>query len=518
MWSSRLIPPFLLLSLAFGQSNQDRLRLGPVHLKAPEHIEMLVELPEGVVAGVNDFQLVEDGEPTVHAKASTKFRDSGWTLAVVLAVDISKSLRKLDIEEVKKALTDFASQFKDSLALVTFGDEANVVASFETPPAELINHISALSPIGKRTRLYEALDKSLALFQARPERERQRIIVLSDGAEESEERANLIDEIIAKAERPERRRVAIDTIWIERRDPLARNTLVRLAEQTDGFHDDAKLAGQIQTALGKVMDRTNQAVVVSFERKLREAGVTTRHLGVNVGSATASKALQTPIPKSFIEPPTPAPWWKILLDKIAELSSWLMALLAALTLYVLYLVTYIIVRKYFPERLVLFPFCPFPLTQEKEEITVVREPPKISELPKLPEKSKRQTRVEHTAEPLRRAVQAGVLVLQAVKGPLEGQRIPVEKDFFRIGADPDNDLPISSDIYLSGQHAAIQASGGQWILVDRGSRNGTFVDGRKVTKGPGQSLQPGQSIQVGTSEFRVIIEGHVSTLDSQLLR
>jgi pSer/pThr/pTyr-binding forkhead associated (FHA) protein len=106
-------------------------------------------------------------------------------------------------------------------------------------------------------------------------------------------------------------------------------------------------------------------------------------------------------------------------------------------------------------------------------------------------------------------------VLQAVKGPLEGQRIPVEKDFFRIGADPDNDLPITSDIYLSGQHAAIQASGGRWILVDRGSRNGTFVDGRKVTSGPGQHLAPGQSIQVGTSEFRVIIESHVLTHDTQ---
>ena len=100
-------------------------------------------------------------------------------------------------------------------------------------------------------------------------------------------------------------------------------------------------------------------------------------------------------------------------------------------------------------------------------------------------------------------------MLQAVKGPLEGQRISIEKDYFRIGADPDNDLTITSDIYLSGQHAAIQAAGGKWILVDRGSRNGTFVDGRKVASGPGQHLHAGQSIQVGTSEFRVIIEGHM---------
>jgi pSer/pThr/pTyr-binding forkhead associated (FHA) protein len=106
-------------------------------------------------------------------------------------------------------------------------------------------------------------------------------------------------------------------------------------------------------------------------------------------------------------------------------------------------------------------------------------------------------------------------VLQAVKGPLEGQRISIEKDYFRIGADPDNDLPIASDIYLSGQHAAIQAAGGKWVLLDRGSRNGTFVDGRKLASGPGQNLHAGQSIQIGTSEFRVIIEGQTATRDSQ---
>jgi hypothetical protein len=382
----------------------------------------------------------------------------------------------------------------------------------------MIANLSTLRLGGKQTRLYGAVDKGLELFQTRPEPERRRIIVLSDGAEASPERPEYIDQVIAKAEQ---RRVAIDTIWIGRGPAWTRNTLVRMAERTDGLHNDAKYAGEIEAALGKVMEQINGAFVASFDRRL-ETGLTTQRLGATVnqpGIAPASIALSTPIPRSSTRPPEPEgkPAGGILTflwGLISDLHSWLAAVLAALTLYILYLVIYLIVRKYFPERLVLFPFCPFPLRKVKEPPP----PPPRPVSPLKPQaKSRRRTIVEHTAGVVGTA-DSGSLVLQAVKGPLEGERIPVEKDYFRIGADPDNDLPITSDIYLSGQHAAIQAAGGKWILVDRGSRNGTFVDGRKVTSGPGQHLHPGQSIQVGTSEFRVIIEGHVVTHDSQAPR
>jgi hypothetical protein len=491
------------------------MRLGPVFIKTPEHIEMLVELPQGVAVTANDVQLLEDGEPTIRANALTKFRDSGWTLAVVLAMDMSRSLPNRDLEEAKSALKNFATELKDPLALITFADEPAVVASFDAPREDMIANLLTLRLGGKQTRLYGAVDTSLELFQARPEPERRRIIVLSDGAEASPERPEYIDQILAKAEQ---RRVAIDTIWIGRGPAWTRNTLVRMAERTDGLHNDAKYAGEIQTALGKVMERINGAFVASFDRKL-EPGLTTQRIGITVnqpGVAQATLALSAPIPRSSTRPPEPTPSGGIFSDIwgiISDLQSWLAAVLAALTLYLLYLVIYLIVRHYYPERLVLFPFCPFPL-RKLEEPPPPSPPGPVTPIHTPHVKSKRRTIVEHSAG-VGTTAASGSLVLQAVKGPLEGQRIPVQKDFFRIGADPDNDLPITSDIYLSGHHAAIQASGGKWILVDRGSRNGTFVDGRKVTSGPGQHLHPGQSIQVGTSEFRVIIESSLQAHDTQ---
>ena len=86
----------------------------------------------------------------------------------------------------------------------------------------MINSTSTIRPGGKQTRLYGAVDKALELFQPRPEPERRRIIVLSDGAETSSERPEYIDEVIAKAEQ---RRIAIDTIWIGRGPVWSRNLL-----------------------------------------------------------------------------------------------------------------------------------------------------------------------------------------------------------------------------------------------------------------------------------------------------
>jgi pSer/pThr/pTyr-binding forkhead associated (FHA) protein len=103
------------------------------------------------------------------------------------------------------------------------------------------------------------------------------------------------------------------------------------------------------------------------------------------------------------------------------------------------------------------------------------------------------------------------LALDAVDGPLRGQRIAVVGSRFQIGADNSNELRITADKYLSGMHARIEHSQGQWTLIDSGSSNGTFVNGRRLTSGQAHPLHNGESIRVGTSEFRVMLAAVAST-------
>jgi pSer/pThr/pTyr-binding forkhead associated (FHA) protein len=54
-----------------------------------------------------------------------------------------------------------------------------------------------------------------------------------------------------------------------------------------------------------------------------------------------------------------------------------------------------------------------------------------------------------------------------------------EGDRLTIGRHPDNDI-VPKDAAVSNHHAVIQRKDEKVILVDKGSKNGTFVNGKKV--------------------------------------
>ncbi|HKP12152.1 MAG TPA: FHA domain-containing protein, partial [Blastocatellia bacterium] len=68
----------------------------------------------------------------------------------------------------------------------------------------------------------------------------------------------------------------------------------------------------------------------------------------------------------------------------------------------------------------------------------------------------------------------------------------------QIGKGPRNDLVIT-DPAVSSAHAVIRAEGEQFTISDLGSRNGTFVNGRRLTQS--QPLQHGDVIGIGLSKL-----------------
>jgi hypothetical protein len=92
-------------------------------------------------------------------------------------------------------------------------------------------------------------------------------------------------------------------------------------------------------------------------------------------------------------------------------------------------------------------------------------------------------------------------VLRVVVGYCSTREIDCSCGPVTIGRAPDNSL-IVDDGRVSRQHARIELDGGNWRITDNNSRNGTFVNGARVTS---QSLQPGDKIVIGTAllEFKV---------------
>jgi hypothetical protein len=172
-----------------------------------------------------------------------------------------------------------------------------------------------------------------------------------------------------------------------------------------------------------------------------------------------------------------------------------------------YTASYFLVKKYYPTYINVFPINPADPLNRKQTKSASTEsiapPPSVVPARTASPKKRdpRRTIVERDSD----AMPAGRLVLQGVSGPVQGRSIPVENSYFRIGADPESDLTLADDDYVSGRHAAIQASDGAFLLVDQGSRNGTYVDGERLEAGPGRVLRSGQSIRIGASEFRVML-------------
>ena len=92
------------------------------------------------------------------------------------------------------------------------------------------------------------------------------------------------------------------------------------------------------------------------------------------------------------------------------------------------------------------------------------------------------------------------LRLRVTAGNAEGSEIQV-RDEFVIGRQASEEGQLGQDAEISRQHARIAGSNGTFTIEDLGSTNGTFVNGRRISKP--ELLSPGDRIQVGTTTLVV---------------
>jgi hypothetical protein len=89
--------------------------------------------------------------------------------------------------------------------------------------------------------------------------------------------------------------------------------------------------------------------------------------------------------------------------------------------------------------------------------------------------------------------------LTSLEGPYAGQSFQLGAPMLTIGRDPGKDIALTSDTTISRNHGHIANEGGQHVLYDDGSSNGTFVNNVRIQV---QTLAPGDVVQLGTSKFR----------------
>lgn len=93
----------------------------------------------------------------------------------------------------------------------------------------------------------------------------------------------------------------------------------------------------------------------------------------------------------------------------------------------------------------------------------------------------------------------GEWMLRAVSPPFKGQLFPI-KDFTTVGRESSSDIPIPLN-HVSRKHAELILHYNTLVIRDMNSRNGTYVNGKKITK---KKLNPGDDIRIDVIAFKVL--------------
>ena len=88
--------------------------------------------------------------------------------------------------------------------------------------------------------------------------------------------------------------------------------------------------------------------------------------------------------------------------------------------------------------------------------------------------------------------------LMALDGPVANRAFPLNLEITRIGRERDNHVRIDVDT-VSKYHAELLKEGEDFVLVDLGSANGTYVNEKRVQR---QVLNPGDHIKIDWISFR----------------
>lgn len=93
---------------------------------------------------------------------------------------------------------------------------------------------------------------------------------------------------------------------------------------------------------------------------------------------------------------------------------------------------------------------------------------------------------------------AGVPHLLAIQGPLAERRFVIPQEGLTLGRHPDNDVVLADELTVSRYHTVIALEQGRYVVYDRDSANGTWVNGQRVFR---HVLAPGDRLQIWQSQF-----------------
>ena len=165
------------------------VRVSQAYARLPEVVAYL----DAVDADQNPVQSLDQVAATLQERSLqldklVSFEQSGEGTAYLFLVDVSKSLRQAQFNQIRAAIERWISGLDaaDRAAILSFGDAVNVVRDFTNDQGALRAALGALGPTDQKTQLHLALQRALEVGRRQDPGlpTRRVIVILSDGKDE----------------------------------------------------------------------------------------------------------------------------------------------------------------------------------------------------------------------------------------------------------------------------------------------------------------------------------------------
>ncbi|MCK5551753.1 MAG: VWA domain-containing protein, partial [Deltaproteobacteria bacterium] len=169
------------------------------------------------------------------------FVGKGKGFSILLVLDTSGSVKGTPLEGIKKSAMEFVNLLgeSDRGGVITFNDEASLVAPFTSDKNALKQKIAGLTTKGRNTVLFDALDQAFLLLEKEKGKERF-VVLFSDGKDEGS--TSTPGQVINKARKSE---IAVFCLGYSRVERKYLQALESLSQSTGGIFAEAPHFGEI---------------------------------------------------------------------------------------------------------------------------------------------------------------------------------------------------------------------------------------------------------------------------------
>ncbi|OGT80298.1 MAG: hypothetical protein A3H91_00970 [Gammaproteobacteria bacterium RIFCSPLOWO2_02_FULL_61_13] len=452
---------------------------GEVYLRCDQPDLQILRCDYRSLTGVEATLALHTAGGSVPPRERTAFPWPEAKTALLFLLDTSDPGRAAIVEQNIRQVASLAQAARPHyrLGLARFDKELEVLAPLGSPAGVVASAAQRLRAIGMTTELYRNLQQAVDLLVA-TEAERRFIVVFSDG--QAEDTAYYHEDVVGAA-----RRGGISIVSLGFPRSVARSvalqSLRRLSHETGGVYLEAGLNGTLPDGFERqILASTDSGGRVTFALPGPGADEQAPVAKLVVRTATRESRVEIPLrlppPPRVSAPPTaaatpaspaiaPVPvtplpgrsgdrwlWYAV------PAALTILILLALMTLYLLF-----------------------------------RRPGKSPD-------------ARHSAAP---ELKPFAYLISQTSHP---KRYAITSAIWRIGRSRENEMALD-DVSISRRHAEIQrGADGAFTLLDRGSRNGTFINGQQVKK---RTLQEGDMIEVGDVVLRFTESGADEQLQEQ---